>query len=104
MRDRRRLLRPLAVAAAIAAITVPILEIVAPAGAQSPVNRAPREARRARTVRFVSVVEASLNGRPYTRISERGAWTSVMIDSPHRCRSRDQQAVSSSGKYGTSST
>ncbi len=72
---RRRAVRAVLIAGVVAVLglSIPIVELVSPAGAQSPVNRAPREARRASTVEFVSVVEASLNGRDYTRLTEHGA-------------------------------
>ena len=57
--------------AAVAAV-VGVLEVVAPAGASSPVNRAPAAAIKTGSVRFRSSVRASLNGRPLTTIRESG--------------------------------
>jgi hypothetical protein len=73
--SRRRLARPLASLAgvvAIAAVTVGVVELVAPAAAHSPVTTAPREARRASTVRFVSTVRASRGARPLAVYAESG--------------------------------
>ncbi len=70
---RRRLSQRLALAAAlVTGLVIAVLEVVAPAGAQSPLNKAPREARRSSTVGFASVIEASLGGRAQTAIAERG--------------------------------
>ncbi len=75
---RRRLERwrpaPARAGAAIVmvALLVGVLEIVAPAGAVSPVNHAPAAAMRSRSVRFDSSLQVSLNGRPLTHFTEVG--------------------------------
>jgi hypothetical protein len=54
------------------ALLVGVLEIVAPAGAVSPVNHAPAAAMQSRSVQFDSTLEISLNGRALTRFTEVG--------------------------------
>lgn len=67
-------------AIAIIALLVGALEIVAPAGALSPVNHAPAAAMRSRSVRFDSSLEVNLNGRVLTHFTEVGALDFVTGD------------------------
>ena len=66
-RHRLRRLSPrsalVTVAGALAAGAV-ALEIVSPAGAISPVNRAPLAAEKSKSVRFTATQSITLNGRP----------------------------------------
>lgn len=57
---------------AVLALLVGVLEIVAPAGALSPVNHAPAAAMRSRSVQFASSLQVSLNGRTLTHSTEVG--------------------------------
>lgn len=54
------------------ACAVVAFNLVAPAGASSPVSRSPREAEKAGTVRFVSTLEVAVAGRKVVRFTERG--------------------------------
>jgi hypothetical protein len=62
-----------AILAAMAALAGGIAELVTPAAAESPVNRAPAQARRASTVRFSSSVQALVDGRHPYGFSEHGS-------------------------------
>jgi hypothetical protein len=57
--------------AALAAVAA-VLEIVAPAGARSPVNQAPIAAERSKSVRFSATQEITVGGRPVTNVTETG--------------------------------
>ena len=73
-RPRRGKIGPLLAALLIAAsLVVALLELVSPAGASSPVNRAPTEATKAGSVNFESHLSASLNGQLLATFSESGA-------------------------------
>ena len=56
----------------VLALVAAVLEVVAPAGALSPVNHAPAAAMRSRSLRFASSLQVSLNGRPLTHSTEVG--------------------------------
>ena len=85
-RRSRYVIAPLVIAIAGG---VAIVETVTPAGAESPVNKAPRRAREASTVRFASTVGVSVGGKRYARIRSFGAF-----DFRH---ARDQSTVSTPG-------
>jgi hypothetical protein len=71
--ERRRAASARAGAAIVlVALLAGVLEIVAPAGAISPINHAPDAAMRSRSVRFDSMLEVSLNGRALTHFTEVG--------------------------------
>ncbi len=59
------------IASALAVVVA--FETVTPAGANSPVNRAPRTAEHSKSVRFSSSQTITLNGHPVLRVRETGA-------------------------------
>lgn len=64
-------LRVAVLLAALALIAV-ALNVVTPAGALSPINHAPAAAAQSKTVRFNSVLAATLNGHRLTRFTQHG--------------------------------
>jgi hypothetical protein len=56
----------------VLALLAGVLEVVAPAGALSPVNHAPAAAMQSRSVQFDSSLQVSLNGRTLTHFTEVG--------------------------------
>ncbi len=55
------------------AVIAGVVEAVTPAGALSPINRAPAAAAQARSVRFSSTLEVAVNGHQLQRLTEEGA-------------------------------
>ena len=75
-RWRRGLVGLLAILAGAAGV----LELVAPAGASSPVNRAPAAAERSGSVRFNAMQVITVGGRPLTNVRETGELNFVSRD------------------------
>ena len=73
IRRRRRRYAGAAALLLTSAAVVVVLNVASPAGATSPINRAPAEAKKAGSVRFTSSLQALLGGQSLARYSETGA-------------------------------